>query len=184
MFRYWGRELEYFDSPYNDTAQNERAVEVAIAIAWLEDRVLADGVEVGAVMPHYGLGQHRCIDLYEQGDGIDNVDVFDLAGDFDWILSISTLEHIVDAPAALDHLVSLLAPGGQMLVTVGAGQHGELDAYLASGAGASRCCTLVRSGDTWCQTTELQMLAYGTSTRWAEACWVGEFENLEGVDDG
>lgn len=175
-FRYHGTELELFDAEYNTTILNERAVEIPVAVAWLDGRVMADGVEVGAVLPHYSFPAHPVVDLYEVGGGIDNVDLFELQGPFDWILSISTLEHIDYAAAALDHLRSLLAPAGSMLITVGAGQHAGLDDYLATGAGATRCCTLVRSGGGWCQTTELQFLPYGYSSKWAESCWIGEFD--------
>lgn len=175
-FTWWGTELELFDAEYNTTLLNERAVEIPIATRWLDGRVMADGVEVGAVLPHYSFPAHPVCDLYEVGAGIDNVDLFELVGSFDWILSISTLEHVADAAGALDHLRRLLAPGGSMLVTVGAGQHADLDRYLATGADAARCTTLVRSGDTWCQTMELQFLRYASSTRWAESVFIGEWE--------
>lgn len=175
-FRWWGHELELFDAEYNTTILNERAVEIPIALEWMKGRKPFHGVEVGAVLPHYGFPAHKVVDLYEHGDGIDNIDVFDLQGQCDWILSISTLEHIGDAVDALYHLQSLLAPGGSMLITIGAGQHAGLDRHLATGAGATRCATLVRSGGIWCQTTELQFLPYGHSTRWAESVWIGEFD--------
>lgn len=174
-FTWCGDELEMFDAEYNTTILNERAVEIPIALAWMADKVLANGVEVGAVLPHYGFPPHTVVDLYELGDGIDNIDVFDLYGQFDWILSISTLEHIPNAVDALRHLQSQLAPGGSMLITIGAGQHTALDRHLATGAGATRCATLVRSGGIWCQTVEPQFLPYGYSTRWAESVWIGEF---------
>lgn len=175
-FTWFSTDLELFDHPYNTTLLNERAVEIPVALAWLDGRDLAAaGVEVGAVLGHYGITGHRVVDLYEPGDGIENIDVFDLDGTFDWIVSISTLEHIPNAVDALYHLRSLVAPGGSMLVTVGAGQHADLDAYLSTGAGSKWCTTLVRSGGTWCRTTDLQFLPYAFSSKWAESVWIGEF---------
>jgi hypothetical protein len=175
-FRYFGVELEAFDHEYNTTALNERAVEIPIAFDWLPPSGHIGGLEVGNVMGHYGYHGHRVVDLYEQGDGVDNIDVFDIGGRYEWILSVSTLEHIADAVKALDHLRDLLMPSGRMLITIGSGQHQALDEYLATGAGTERCCTLVRSGGTWVQTAELTFLPYGTSTKWAESVFVGEWE--------
>lgn len=187
-FTWWGDEFELFDAPYNSTMFNERGVEIAVALAWMADRVLVDGLEVGAVLSHYGFPAHPTVDKYEQGDGIENIDVLDIDGQYDWVLSISTLEHVgwdelqQDSGAAvraLDHLVGLLVPGGQALITVPGGYNPALDDYLSSGAGASRACTMVRSTDGWVQSDELLFLRYGTSTPWAESVWIGEFEGGE-----
>lgn len=176
-FRYFGEEFEGVDHSYNDTACNERFVELAVAFDWFAGLPPADGLEVGNVVSHYfGLTGHRVVDLYEVAEGVDNIDVFDITGRYSWILSVSTLEHIGDAVGALDHLRSLLAPDGRMLVTIGSGQHQALDNYLATGAGAERCCTLIRGGDGgWHQTEHLTFLQYGLTTRWAESVWIGEF---------
>lgn len=182
-FACWGIEFDLYDHPYNTTALNERGVEIPIAIDWLADRVMADGVEVGNVLNHYGFPPHRVIDLHEQGDGIENIDVFDLDGTFDWIVTISTLEHVgddsgdpLDSVLAVEHLRSLLAPGGEMLVTVPGGCNPLLDDYLAA-ADTSRACTLVRAGGRWVQTAQPTFLPYGHSSSWAESVFIGEFRN-------
>lgn len=181
-FGWWDRHLELFDHEYNTTRLNERAVEIPIALTWLADRVLADGVEVGNVLSHYGFPAHRVVDLYETGADVDNIDVFDLEGPFEWIVSISTLEHVGDDRGdpsgpmrAIEHLESLLEPGGAMLVTIPGGHNRQLDDFLAGGAGTTRAATLVRSGGSWVQTSVLQFFDYGSSTRWAESVWIGEW---------
>jgi SAM-dependent methyltransferase len=115
-----------------------------------------------------------------------NLDVFDIEGSFDLIVSVSTLEHVRHDPPedfepdgamrALAHLRSLLKPGGRMLVTVPTGHNRFLDGALASGAtGAERACTLVRDMDGWRRTDMVECRPYGRTQPWAEAVWFGEF---------
>lgn len=182
-FTYQGRKLEGFDHPYNDTIRNERAVELAVAFDWMP--ATGAGLEVGNVLGHYGSTGHRVVDRYEQAAGVDNVSVFDVTGSFDWIVSVSTLEHVGwdeqprdpdAARRALAHLRGLLAPGGRMLVTVPTGYHPHFDGHLLNGSGATRAATLVRSGSSWRQTKTLTAKPYGASTPWAESVWIGEYE--------
>jgi SAM-dependent methyltransferase len=184
-FTYHGVELAYHDHPYNTTRWNERAVEVPVAELFLAG-VTGDGLEVGNVLGHYGTTGHRVVDLYEVADGVDNVDLFDIGDRYDWIVAISTIEHVYwDHPApreptgalrALKHLCGLLRPGGRMLVTVPMGHHAHLDPVLMAGqVGAVRDCTMVRDGDGWRQTDERVWEPYGKSTMWAESVWLGEF---------
>lgn len=176
-FTWFGREFDLFDHSYNATLANERAVEVPLAVEWLTDRVMSDGLEIGNVLSHYGAPAHRIVDLHEQAAGVENMDLFDVTERFDWVLSISTIEHSVDPVAALDHLRSLLAPGGLLFVTIPGGISTELDCYLAhEGADASRCGTLVRSGGGWYQTLGLAFLPYGWSSGHAESVFIGEWE--------
>lgn len=183
-FTWWSQPLDLFDHPYNDTIRNERAVEVPIANHWLRGRGCR-GLELGNVLAHYGTSGHRVIDRYEQGAHIDNIDVFDADGEYRWIISISTVEHVRfdeeprDLEAAvrvLGLLRSLLAPGGDLLVTVPLGHHPYLDRYLMTGADAQRVCTFVRCGDGWQQTNRLTWKPYGATTPWAESVWIGEWK--------
>lgn len=173
-FTYQGREYDGFDHRYNDTINNERAVEVAVARRWMRRQPHGAGLEVGNVMAHYGAPRRRVVDLYEEGPNVENIDVFDITGLYDWIMSISTLEHIDRAVDALEHLLSCRAAFGRLLITAGAGQHGELDAHLATGAGATRWCTMARMGSTWVQTPEPVFLPYSQETK-AASVWIGEW---------
>lgn len=185
-FTWWGRPFRYHDHPYNTTALNERAVELPIAFRWLDQRQ-GRGLEVGNVTGHYQPGRHRVVDLHEHADGVDNVDVFDVEGVYDWVLAISTVEHVRwDPPeeqqpggglAAIWHLEGLLSPGGQMLVTVPLGHNPPLDAAILAGeTGAARACTFVRAAaGGWVQTAEPAHRPYGATTKWAESVWIGEW---------
>lgn len=181
-FRFQGAEHDGFDHPYNTTILNERAVEIPVVLDWLPGK--GRGLEVGNVLSHYFPIPHRVVDLYEQADGVENLDLFDIEGSYDWIVSISTLEHVqwdqeprdpAGAQRAVEHLYGLLGPGGRLMVTVPGGHHPHLDAFLAEGAGADRSATLVRSGPGWVQSAEPQFLPYGYSTKWAESVWIGEW---------
>ncbi len=185
-FTYHGETLTYLDHPYNHTRLNERAVEVPVALSWLQDGS-GCGLEVGNVLGHYtGRLSHRVVDLYEVAEGVENVDVFSVRGAYDWVLAISTLEHVYwdtrprrkwGAVQAIAHLRGLLAPGGRMLVTVPMGHHQYLDRHLlAEAVGTTRACTLVREGDGWRQTPRPEHRPYGASTPWAEAVWIGEWQ--------
>jgi SAM-dependent methyltransferase len=177
--------LPLFDHPYNTTALNERAVEVPIAQQWLSDS--GRTLEVGNVLGHYGIGPaRRIVDRYEVADGVENVDVFDLTGEFDQIVSISTVEHVRwdeptdrepgESAAAVQHLAGLLAPGGRMLVTAPTGWNAPLDGWLRSGqSGAARLCTVARRDGVWAQTPNPVVLPYGVQDAWAAAVWIGEW---------
>lgn len=185
-FTYNGVDLEGFDHPYNNTILNERAIELAIAQHWFDGVKGKVGLEVGNVLSHYGIGpERRIVDLNEKAVGVENIDVFDITGKFDWIISLSTLEHVgwdaaprdpEAAQLALNHLRSLLKAKGQMLITIPAGYHPTFDAYLKTGAGATRDCTMVRDkAGGWKQSKARTFKPYGATTPWAESIWVGEF---------
>jgi len=184
VFTYWGKVLAYADFEYNTTRLNERAVEIPIVRSWLQRN--GSILEVGNVLAHYpDAPQRAVVDRWEQGPGVVNMDVFEIAGSWDQIFSISTLEHVRwdeepreagGSVAAIEHLRSVLAPGGRLLVTVPTGCNPPLDEWLAADdTGADRACTLVRDGAHWRQTSEIQILPYGQEAGWAEALWVGEW---------
>ena len=144
IFTLGDAQFAYRDSWHNWTWLNERAVEIPIAAAALAGGSKSRAVEVGAVMTHYGAHGHRVVDKYENGVEIEQIDIFDLPPEpiYDLVLSVSTLEHVGwdepnrDAELALsaaEHLKLLVAPGGELLVTVPVGYHPRLDAAIRSG---------------------------------------------------
>jgi SAM-dependent methyltransferase len=177
MIRWASRDLALVDHPYNTTILNERSVELAVAFDFLR-QVSGDGLEVGNVTSHYRNCHHRVVDLFEEADGVENMDVFDISGSYDWILSISTVEHVywddqknpMGGERAVKHLRSLLRPGGRMLVTVPLGWNPPLDERLPLGADVSAC--FWRDGDVWVA-GGLTPATYGPS--WANAVWIGEW---------
>lgn len=191
-FDYWGRTLTGFNSMYNLTFLNERCVELAVAVDWLR-AAHGDGLEVGNVLGHYNIAGHTIVDQFEKAawyqpfGSVLNVDLFNYTARHDWIIAISTLEHVghdfepkdpTGARRAIAHLYGLLRPGGRMLVTVPTGHNPNLDELLLAGeTGASKACTFQRLGRTdWFQTDHIVILPYGATTEWAEAVWIGEFD--------
>lgn len=198
-FTWRGITLECETGDYNDAALNERTVEVPIARAWIEARAVdrgPRGLEVGNVLGHYGVTTpRRRVDRYEWGIGVENVDVFDVEGEYDWIVSVSTLEHVrwdesprieCGAIHALEHLRSLLTPTGRLLVTVPTGCHAALDSWLEARHvphvdPSARISTFRKvqparrtsRPSEWLETKLPVVLRYGP--RWANAVWIAEF---------
>jgi len=133
----------YFLHPYNRTWNNERAVEIPIVLEHLR-KVEPQGVlEVGNVLSHYYDVQHTVVDKWEKGDGVRviNEDILDYKPNrtFDFIVSISTVEHIgwdekPQCPErvleAFPKLQSLLRPQGKALLTIPIGYNRFLDKCL------------------------------------------------------
>lgn len=95
-FRYQGKELKYFYHIYNRTVASERVIEIPIAKFYLDKFKGKKVLEIGNVLWHYFYTQHAVVDKYEKGLRVINKDVvsFKLPGEYDLILSISTMEHV------------------------------------------------------------------------------------------
>lgn len=140
-FIFDGHTYQCLYHPYNRTYENERAVEVPL----IHSVVKACGggriLELGNVLAHYVPIEHTVVDKYEVAPGVINEDIVDFrtADRYDLIVSISTLEHVgwdeepQDATkplTAFRRLVNLLAPGGELWLTVPLGQNPHLDKML------------------------------------------------------
>lgn len=197
-FTYHGRELNRFDHLYNSTAISERGVEVAVAVDFLAN-LSGSRLEVGNVLQHYEGPfdpqivhyPRRIVDLYEMGRYVENIDVFDIEGEFDSIVSISTLEHVgfdyepkqLDGGLkAIEYLRTLLSPTGTLLVTIGIGFNPFMDECLGS-QDTTRQTILYRDprikgwGSHWSENPDwgVTNANYGAYTPWASAVWIGEF---------
>jgi len=144
-FQFQQEEYEYFWHRYSSTWRNERAVEVPIIQAMVEKYRGKRILEVGNVLSHYFHVPYEVVDKYELGEDVINRDIleFSPSSSYDLIVSISTLEHVGwdEMPRepekilrAVNHLRSLLAPGGLLAVTLPLGYNHQMDAMLASGA--------------------------------------------------
>lgn len=86
---------EYFNHPYNNTIQNERAIEIPIALRYFKKfGKLNNFIELGAVLPYYLEDfNHCCIDPIDP-----KATILEYAENIDYnnkhVLSISTIEHI------------------------------------------------------------------------------------------
>jgi hypothetical protein len=143
-FEFQGKTYKYLFRRYNTTYANERAVEIPIAMAVVRQHPDERILEVGNVLAHYYPHHHDVLDKYEQAPGVTNGDVVDFQPGklYDLIVSISTLEHVGwdeeprDPPKFLrgvEHLTTLLAPGGKMLVTLPIDYNAALDGFLKEG---------------------------------------------------
>jgi hypothetical protein len=138
---------------------------------------------------------HTVADKYERAPGVHNVDVVDvgdgdLAGPYDLILAVSTLEHVgldeevqdPDKPArAVARLASLLAPGGRLFCTFPVGYNPALDERLRTdGLGFTRLTALRRTGrdNRWVQAPldEVWGVPYDRLLYTAHAVVVAELE--------
>lgn len=183
-FEYHGERLDVFYHLYNLTHLNERMIEIAIAHRFLHQRAWSIGLEVGNVLGHYGPMSHVVIDLHEQAEWyqtrqtVANIDILGLipTKKYEWVISISTIEHTADPLVALSVLRSLVAPGGSLLVTVPTGVNAELDAYILVDAPFfDRVCTIVREENDhggWAQTEEPEVREYGP---WANSVAIMEY---------
>lgn len=171
--------LILFDHPYNETIRNERAIELPLAFDLIHDagRVL----EVGNVLGNYERRTWVCVDKYEHAEGVRNRDVLDITGQWDRIVSVSTIEHVgwdetprdpAKAVRAMSHLRSLLAPGGQMLVTVPTGWNSYLDDWLPRLGGRQ---TFYAKSDRGWSEAPFEVLPYDHDTPSATGLWVGEW---------
>lgn len=189
-----GRTHRYCDEVYNAARTNERAVEVPIALDWIRGRA-GLGLEVGNVLHHYAPdGRWGCIDRDERAVGVTNLDILDFhpTERYDWIVSLSTVEHIGwdDVPrdpdkalAAVAHLRGLLAPAGRLLLSFPSGHHPGLDDAVAAGVLAPADSVFMvrtdapaeRCNGEW-EPQAFRPVPYLHAAWSAGAVWVGEFE--------
>lgn len=195
-FEFGGERHPYLYHRYKWSWLTERTVELPIAQSVLAGHEAGRVLEVGNVISHYGPREHLVVDKYEHAPGVLNRDVVQLSdlGQFDLVLSISTIEHVGwdeeprepdKALEALRLLEALVAPGGRLLITVPVGYHPELDRALMSGAvrftrqGAMR---RERFGPHW--TEEKPEQVWGTPYDFllysARAVFIGEIERPRG----
>lgn len=147
---------------------NERTVEIPLALQLVERRRGGRILEVGNVLSAYARFEHTVVDKYEKGSGVLNADIVDYRPEqpFDLILCLSTLEHVgwdetprddAKIALALDAMAAMLAPGGELLVTMPLGYNANLDRLLEADA---------------LKFTERRFLRRASAdNRWVEAAW-------------
>lgn len=195
-FEYEGKRYRYMFHQYGATIRGERIVEVPIALEELKEHAGKRILEIGNVLSHYVPCDHVVVDKHERSDRCLNVDIMEFHPSyrFDFIVSISTVEHIgwneyerepEKAVRALRHMKSLLAPGGRMLVTIPWGQNPTLDRHLCSPECAFdvlRYMKRVSSRNTWVQAdaSVLEHACYGKPYPFANVLVLGCLDRREG----
>ena len=194
-FDFGGERYSAFHHRNGRTWLTERAIELPVAMRFVEAfEPSAFGLEVGNVLSRYRAVHHRVVDKYERASGVENLDVLDIATDrpFDFVVSISTIEHVgwdeperdLDKPVrAIHHLRSLLQPdGGRLLVTLPLGYNPTVDLMALGGlSGAALGEIFVRDRRLrWTPTDrpEPYQLRYQFELRSANAVWIAEFGPL------
>ena len=186
-FLLWNAETEYFLHKYNTTWRNERSVELSAAKHFLMNHTNESLLEFGNVLEHYKLGTPDIvIDLYEKGSRVTNVDIVNFHSNdkFSSIVSISTIEHVgwdetpqspTKTRIALDRLISLLSPGGVLLITAPTGHNPFLDEMIRDGIpGMIRQTFLVRNGFEWNAHSQFVSIPYGSKGPGAASVWIAE----------
>jgi SAM-dependent methyltransferase len=147
-FEVAGARYDTFHHRYNTTWANERAVEIPLVKALIDDPPGANILEVGNVLSHYFEPTWQVLDKYEKGPRVVNEDVVDFKGSsaFDLIVSISTFEHIgfddQEAAhgssgailAAWESVKDALRPGGLAAITAPMGYNPDMDELVNANA--------------------------------------------------
>ena len=129
--------LTYFYHTYNSTISNERCVEVSLGMEFVKKN--PNFIEVGAVLPYYGIDAKRIIDCFDpKGDDEKRLSECDIRGEN--VLCISTLEHFGTSEygnkkrsnlEALAGLLQIITTSKNYLITIPLGFNKELDKQLA-----------------------------------------------------
>ena len=194
-FMFDGKRYQYFHHDINNTANNERAVEVPIVGAKLERAALKEQtiLEVGDVLWQYGYDQERMIvDLGSEREGVEKIDVMSLKKKFDFIATISSVEHVgIDVNQGhmfrcvevVEHLMSLLNPGGNIIITFPIGYNRVLDEWFSlQWRGKVRFLVRVTKSGTWANTDRIfiKHARYGWPFTSGNAIMVGEWGSPTG----
>lgn len=145
-FTFGGNTYHYFsESEYNVPWKNERAVEISIAMDYLERYKNKRVLEVGNVLSNYVAATHDVLDPYENAPFLIKEDIvkYKPQKKYDLILCISTLEHVgwdlgdekggIDPYKplrAFEHMKELLADNGELFVTIPFGYNPHMDNLL------------------------------------------------------
>jgi hypothetical protein len=133
---------EYIDDPVNTTMINERCIELALGIRYMDAVGHGSLTEIGAVMPHYGYCEHHIIDLFADDHPAGDVQAVDAETCYFTgrdVLCLSTVEHIgkedydnpdIDDQKAIRILDKITNESNSFFVTWGTRYHNELDTYV------------------------------------------------------
>ena len=187
-FEFAGQTHRYHFDYYS--LDNERAVEVALARDFLRGRT-GNILEVGNVLSHYLDFPHDIVDKYEIAPGVINEDIvgFSPGRKYDYIVSLSTLEHVGwdEQPRepekiikAVNHLKKLLKDGGQMLATMPLGYNPHVDELVRTrqtGFEDVRYLRRISSTNRWREVKweEVDEIPYNSPFPCANAIIVGTF---------
>jgi hypothetical protein len=181
----------YFYHKHDFTWDSERAVELPIIMSKLESFKGKRILEVGNVTSHYVRTDWEILDKFEKARGVINQDAADYRPKikYDFIFSISTLEHVgyddeeKDPKKIMDVLKNLrkncLKSNGYMIVTMPIGYNKNMDKLLFSHKlGFNKKYYLKRTskGNDWIETVagKIRDAKYGVEYPEASAIVIAE----------
>lgn len=143
-YEFNGSTYSYFYHWYNVTFRNERCVEIPIAKKYIEKYASNEVFEVGNVLSHYLNTSHTVLDKYEDSKNTIREDIVDYksARKYDFVVSISTLEHVgwdedVRSPKkflkAIDKVIAITKEDGDFLITMPMGWSSYVDDFIKKG---------------------------------------------------
>ncbi len=192
LFDVEGRKYHYFFHSYNVTWRHERAIEVPIIRDVMKRYQGKKILEVGNVMSNYFSSGHDVVDKYDLSLGVIKQDVVDISavGQYDLVMTVSTLEHVGwdETPKdpqkvlrALEVLRRCLKKSGQGIVTFPIGYNPPMDALFDAGKFAFRealCFKRVSSDNQWQQVQwqDIKGLAYNSPYNDANGLVIGFFD--------
>ncbi len=192
--RYNGENLALFFHEYNHTWLNERMIEIPIFRHILDRQNNSSRIlEVGNVMSNYFDMDYDIVDKYETIERVIKVDLlnFNSQVKYDLIISISTLEHIGydEGPEkepeklldAVEKLKSLLAPGGELYVSVPMGENPYLDDFLRNDRiRLKKHVNYLRKGQTLWEPVDFEAISHAKSNApyfWGNAIVILKWKN-------
>jgi hypothetical protein len=187
-FTFNGQDYPYHFAEYNFAWANERCVELAIALPFIQAHEGNDLIEIGNVGSHY----HRSspgwvvLDKYEISPRVVNEDLldYDPRRKFKFLVSISTIEHIgwdeiprdvsgAKTRLALSRLADLISPDGRAVVTFPVGYNEALDRTVAAGDHPFHRVDYLKRiswDNSWIQVSQNE-LGNPTYGDWSFGCW-------------
>lgn len=143
-FIFCGKKFKNYQSFYNYTFENERAIEIPIVMSLINANINSNNIlELGNVLSHYFNFKHDIVDKYEISDGVINEDIleYNTSQKYNVIVSISTIEHIgwdekmindfdvIDDKIirVIEKLKQMLKQDGMIIITVPIGFNKVLD---------------------------------------------------------
>ena len=202
-FEFDGLKFRYFSAFYNSTFQNERAIEIPIALFFIKKYYEKEILEIGNVMSHYFKVNYDIVDKYEKGRKVINSDIidFNFKNKYDLIVSISTFEHIgfdevirygnvknykirnEALVIAIEKAKNLLNPEGLFIFTAPLGFNSFLDSQLVENKlELSQVFYFKRisANNEWKQVNfdEIKSIKYGQPYNSANGLLVGLYRNI------
>lgn len=194
-FTFDGKTYDYFIHEYMSAWNSERSVEVPIGWEAVKTHQGQRILEVGNVLQHYYPISHDVLDKYEAEPEVIVADIVDFkpAKKYDFVISISTLEHVgytttPNEPRKILRVVENLrkncvAPGGDILVTLPVGEPKLLKEIIDKGElpfNKWKCLKRTSGDNKWKEAgwDEVKAIIYAYPFPFANAIVVGLFKGL------